>query len=191
MNSWPQITKQFAKKHGLKLTPDEHAKLQKKFCDDWREALSDLPPQRGFDPRPVYSVTLQSVDLESGSNPMAALTLDGKLRKQARKDPNAAGILDTAETVREREIARLAIEHHKAGRVIIAVQPDVANVDDALKALLRSYQQHRRKIKSGKGRWVDWLDVIREFEQDELKGLKGDQVAARYRRIISGFKWSS
>lgn len=161
---------------------------------DWRNALAHLPPQRGFDPRPVFSVTAQSVDVKDGAPPAAAVTLDTKLMQQAQTgDAEARRFMEGAEQAREAEIARLAVEHHRAGRILLAIEPDVANFEQAIEALTACYAQHHVKADHGRGRVLDWLTVIREFEDAELHPkedhIRDKTLFLRYHKIIGGVSW--
>jgi hypothetical protein len=69
----------FVREHGSK----SWVSLNRKERDDLDEALSELPPQHGFDPRPVYSITLESVDQKSGAPLQAALCVDEEFRRRA------------------------------------------------------------------------------------------------------------
>jgi hypothetical protein len=147
---------------------------------EWLDALVKIPPQRGFDPRPLYSITAQSVDWKRGANPNAALIAD----------------------VQEQEIARLSIEHHRAGRVVVAVDPYVSNVKAAGVAFGRLLKAHRdpetKPADHGKERIANWLAVIREFENaetewktEEKRSDRYHQLAVRYRRIVGSLDWPS
>lgn len=182
---YPDELHWFIAEHTLKAWPQLRPADQR----DWRSALALLPPQRGIDPRPVYSVTAQSIDTKNGAPAHAALAADERLRR--RKDRLSRSILETAEQLREQEIARLAIEHHRAGRVLVAINPDTdfSGAAEALEVACSRY----RKADHGRGRVADWLNVIKEFEESEAKRTAKQTtdktLFLRYRNVISGTSW--
>ena len=188
LGAWPNLADRCIGHDAV--TEKERQCVGRSIRREWREAMVELPAQRGFDPRPVYSVTAQSVDLESGISPEAALVLDPEL---AKTDDFSRSKLENARHAQEAEIARLAVEHYQAGRILIAIEPDTANLDDACNALVACYKQHRVPAEHGRGRPKDWLGVIGGFEKGELKRLsaqiRDDQRFVRYRRIVNGWSW--
>jgi hypothetical protein len=139
----------------------------------WREAIQDLPPQTGFDPRiGVYSVTSQSIDIRTGANPNALV------------NPQA----------REAEIAQLSVEHHRAGRVLIAIEPNVGNIEEAEETVLRCCREYWAKVERGRGRPADWLKNVRVFEEEEIqrnakKQKRNKDLFKSYREAIDRVLW--
>jgi len=138
---------------------------------------------------------MQSADVRfSGAHPEAAVSLDPELRNRAEHDAEAHEIFRRARERREAEIARFAVEHHRAGRILIAVSPDAPSFEALAPAFEALWKHHRQPAKDGKARINEWLPVIRSFERVELgldkKAPNHDQLASMYRRKISRWIFS-
>lgn len=149
---------------------------------DWFVSiLRERYPGKGRDDTPgVFSITAQSCDLRSGINPNAVLCLDEKVRGQSRTE---------AEEYRLNEILRLAGEHHRDGRLLIAIDLHFGQFDAAMKLLEQCYRQHwRQPEKIGRSRYDNWLPVIAQFETAESKLTtkikRASDVFRRYRSIF-------
>lgn len=186
---WKSHLEIFLGTHALKSWP----KLSRSQQQEWREALVDLPPQHGFDPRPVYSVTQQSVDIQSGAPAQAVIAEDKKLEKLSRRKPQVRQILEQAKRIREVTIARMAVEHHQTGRILIAVNPDISDIDDVMTAVKACIKHHQHKVRHGTERRHAWLQAISDFENDVLctgaKQILDAMIFTRYRRILNRWTW--
>lgn len=199
LSSWPRLAERSASKdHELKkqwecFKEAEKEKRQKDLEREWRRALASLPPQSGFDGRPAISVTLQSVDLGSGANPNAVLVLDEKLRNRAKRHKESRELLRTAEEIRASEVGRFAEEHHREGRIIIAIAPDIGSFEDAKELLSDCYRHHWMPQERGRGHTKTWLKIVHDFELEEErrspKQIRDSQLFARFRRIVVGVGW--
>lgn len=190
LSSWVNL----ARRSGSGHEREGVGRRQKRLEGEWIKALQELPPQKGFDGRPCVSVTLKALDTGSGANPNAALVLDRGLHRKAKTDPESQSILEMATEVHAREVGRLAEEQHREGRIIIAIAPDISNLDDAMKLFQKCYRAHWKAGKKGKGRMEDWFAVIRKFEAEELdateaKTRRDPQLFARFRRVIGKVEW--
>ncbi len=156
--------------------------------NDWREALVEIPPQCGFDPRPIYSITLQSVHHDHVVYQQACMAVDPQLIELAKTDEDAKRILDKSIKRREEEIERLAVKHHRAGRVLIAINPDISDLEEATRALTEYYKAHRRYSSSGADHKSEWLESIKSFERNIAELKRGENINANlftsYRRTL-------
>jgi hypothetical protein len=158
----------------------------------WREEISKFPPQHGFDPGCIYSVTAESIDFNKGAPPQAVLTEDPALR--VAEDELSKSILQSAELVRTVEIGRLASEHHKAGRIIFALDPNIYDFDSAVEAFKVVFRQHHHPPTDPLQRVSTQLARIRKFESEELVRnrdliVMNKELARLYREAVSSVIW--
>lgn len=189
-DAWfPSAFASFVGNHALRSWPQ----LTDQEQWDWLESLEGLPPQHGLDLRPLNCLTTQATNPRYGCHVQAILTLDQSLKQRAESDPLAKQLLASAVEAKEAAIARLAVEHDRAGRILIAIHKDVADIDSAAAAFKACLQLLRTKCRHGTERHTGWLRLIREFEQHEIglqpKHKRDSQLFAKYRRMLSRWQW--
>jgi hypothetical protein len=93
----------------------------------------------------------------------------------------------------EKAIADAAVKAHRQGRILIAVEPNLAP-DKAADAMKKAYllcsHQDSTAVTTERARWQQWLDIIVAFENSVTGGnipaKANSQLFARYRRVIDG-----
>ncbi len=91
----------------------------------------------------------------------------------------------------EEEIARLAVEAHRSGRILISAEPGLTT-QEARTILEKEYRRSLRgkATVAPRARWKDWLPLIAAFEDGEARhNLKTSQFFARYRRALDGLSF--
>ena len=140
-----------------------------------------LPAQHGWSPRPVTLLN----DRRPFKDHIAGLEKRAHTKQLGELQKRLARYLKTK-----------ALEYHRAGQIIIAIDPNEhpRRICQSVEACVKNWQGEVKPCDSGKAHPGQWLEVIEQFEQEELsrdqcKSIRDDQLFARYRRAIENFPW--
>lgn len=164
-------------------------RLTKKEQSQWKSAVGQL---KGLDFRPKESLCVDVTRLahlailHSRASDRSGTELTGF---------GWCGIFSEATDGEwETAIARQAVEAYRKGYVILGVAPDLKR-DKAESVILKTYREHSKLYTSShpgkRARWQDWLPLISEFENDEIRHKKAkSQVFNRYRRLLDSIHFA-
>jgi len=91
----------------------------------------------------------------------------------------------------EAKIKEAAVKAFRNGYLLIAVAPDIAT-DNAESLMAKEFRQYRaiKGISKPRARWVDWLQLISDFEDSECRlGGAKSELFTRYRRIMDDIEF--
>ena len=91
----------------------------------------------------------------------------------------------------EATIKAAAVKAFRNGYLLMAVAPDIAT-DNAESLMAKEFRQYRanKGISKPRARWVDWLQLISDFEDSECRlGGAKSELFTRYRRIMDDIKF--
>jgi hypothetical protein len=178
-------TRCLAMKSWLNLTDSERTK--------WK---SSIRKARGLDLRPDESVCRNLTSLAGSTIAQrrveAAMAPDSLLPYGLNTSAFSL-YFDPTDEEREAAIAKAALEAYRQGYLLLAVAPGLAT-EKLQSVVSKNYREHFRSDsppkRSQRARWQDWLSLISEFEDDELKrGGAKNQVFARYRRTVDQIRF--
>lgn len=133
------------------------------------------PAQHGFIPPPVTVLN----DQRRFQNYHRQLETTGQKTRLAESEKRLA-----------LHVQDSALELHRAGLILIAVDPNAppARIAKGVTSAVADWQNGRKPMDTGKARIGQWLDVLAKFEAAESsrqkKQIRNDQLFARYRRAI-------
>ena len=165
----------------------------------WKEEIHKIQSQHGF-----QTDRRDAVEIIPDINRLPKQTF-AKLRAAAKSQRTASGEKESLKKLWEAEHCGHAREEFASGYLLIKFNPYLPNVDKLASGLIRSaaikwrrwfplpadkWNRHRPP---GRSRIADWLSIIKSFELAELsrdeRTKRDDQLFARYRRIISSWKF--
>jgi hypothetical protein len=173
--------------------------LPKREQKRWRQELSEqLDSQHGFRAADgAYAVDVIP-NIESLSDKFLA-----KLRAAAKCYYSSRGNNKSLASIWERESCGNADNQFALGRILVAFDPYVPNIEGLVAKRVRVAVRKWRCLfpkpfdkspmhrSPGRLRIQDWLAIIRNFEQTEMdrdpRTKRDDQLFARYRRIIGSW----